>query len=151
MDDVKKLLSAKSQYICITSAAWSSVLNEPIINYIPTHSLFLEAVHTEEQSHDAVRLTGDLVRVMDNLGNNVVGAITDNTSTNRKVWQELEMKYPNRFFHGGNQHLKRVAVCSCEGHAEALIHAKFWPGSSEKTAIGFHVKLMDPGCCSVLT
>jgi hypothetical protein len=70
----------------------------------PTRSLFLEAVHTEEQSHNADWLTADLVRVMDSVGSNVVGAITDNTSTNKKVWKKLEQKYPNRFFHGCVSH-----------------------------------------------
>ena len=67
-DDVKKYLSGHSQFICITSDAWSSVLNEPIVNYMavsPAQSLFLEAVHTEEQSHDVEWIAGDLVRVMD--------------------------------------------------------------------------------------
>ena len=41
---------------------------------------------------------------MDNLGDNVVGAITDNTSTNKKVWTKLEEKYPDRFFHGCVSH-----------------------------------------------
>ena len=66
----------------------------------PSRSLFLEAVHTEQQSHDADWLTADLVRVMESIGNNIAGAITDNTATNKKVWKELERKYPNRFFHG---------------------------------------------------
>ena len=43
----------------------------------------------------------------------------------------------------GNQHLKRVAVCNCESHAETLIRANFWPGTPEKTMVGFHFKLMD--------
>jgi hypothetical protein len=84
-EEVNKMLSVKNRYISITSDAWSSILNEPIINYMavsPNNSLFLEAVHTEEQSHDADWLTSDLICVMDNLGDNVVGAITDNTSTN---------------------------------------------------------------------
>ena len=105
--DVEKKLSMKSQYVSVTSDAWSSVLNEPIINYMavsPSFSLFLEAVHTEEQSHDAEWLTKDLIWVMDSLGQNVVGAITDNTSTNKKVWKELEQKYPDRFFHGCVSH-----------------------------------------------
>ena len=106
-EEVNKMLSVKNRYISITSDAWSSILNEPIINYMavsPNNSLFLEAVHTEEQSHDADWLTSDLIRVMDNLGDNVVGAITDNTSTNKKVWTKLEEKYPDRFFHGCVSH-----------------------------------------------
>ena len=66
----------------------------------PEQSLFLEAVHTEEQSHDAEWIAGDLVHVMDSLGDNVIGAITDNTAANKKAWKTLEEKYPQRFFHG---------------------------------------------------
>ena len=51
----------------------------------PTQSLFLEAMNTEEQSHDAEWIAGDLVRVMDSFGDNVISAITDNTATNKKV------------------------------------------------------------------
>lgn len=105
--DVKKQLSISNQFICITSDAWSSVLNEPIVNYMavcPTQSLFLEAVHTEEQSHDAEWIAADLVRVMDSLGDNVIGAITDNTATNKKAWKALEENYPHRFFHGCVSH-----------------------------------------------
>lgn len=85
--DVKKMLSVKGKYISITSDAWSSVLNEPVINYMAismSRSLFLEAVHTEEQSHDADWLTADLVCVMESIGNNIAGAITDNPATNKK-------------------------------------------------------------------
>ena len=90
------------QYVSVTSDAWSRVLNEPIINYTavqPSFSLFLEAVYTEEKSHDAEWLTKDLIRVMDCLGQNLVGAITGNTFTNKKVWKEMEQKYSDRFFH----------------------------------------------------
>lgn len=106
-NDVKKHLSGHRQFICITSDAWYSVLNEPIVNYMavsPAQSLFLEAVHTEEQSHDAEWIAGDLVRVMDSLGDNVIGAITDNTAANKKAWKTLEEKYPQRFFHGCVSH-----------------------------------------------
>lgn len=106
--EVGKLLSLNKQYICITSDAWSSTLNEPIVNYMavsPTKSLFLEAVHTEDQPHDAEWLAADLIRVMDGIGDNAVGCVTDNTAANKKALKELEQKYPNRFFHG----------CVCHG------------------------------------
>jgi hypothetical protein len=63
------------------------------------NSLFLESVNTEEQGHDAEWISKDLSRIIDNLGSNVVGAVTDNTATNKKVWGELEEKYPSCFFH----------------------------------------------------
>ena len=52
--------------------------------------------------------------------------------------------HPSGFFSiSGNQHLKRVAVCNCESHAETLIRANFRPGTHKKTMVGFHFKLMD--------
>ena len=98
--EVDKVLSAESQFVCITSDAWSNMSNEPVVNYMAvclTKSLFLEAVHTEEQAHDADWLSSDLSRVIDSLGDTVVGAITDNTATNRKVWNELKPKYSKLF------------------------------------------------------
>ena len=105
--EVDKVLSAESQFVCITSDAWSNMSNEPVVNYMAvclTKSLFLEAVHTEEQAHDADWLASDLSRVIDSLGDTVVGAITDNTATNKKVWNELEPKYLTRFFQGCVSH-----------------------------------------------
>jgi hypothetical protein len=57
-------------------------------------------VHTEKQAYDAKWITTDLARIMDSLGENVVGAITDNTAANKKGWKTLEEKYPYCFFHG---------------------------------------------------
>ena len=41
---------------------------------------------------------------MDSLGDNLIGAITDNTAANKKAWKTLEEKYPQRFFHGCVSH-----------------------------------------------
>ena len=101
--EVNKLLSASSQYICITSDAWSSILQEPIVNYMavcPTKCLFLEAVHTGAQGHTAKWIAKDLSRVINGIGGNVTGCVTDSTAANKKAWGQLEEKYPNLFFHG---------------------------------------------------
>ena len=105
--EVKKVLSTEGQFVCITSDAWSNVTNDPVVDYMavsPTKSLFLEGVHTEEQGHDADWIATNLSRVIDSLGDNVVGAVTDNTTTNKKAWGELEKKYPTHFFHGCVSH-----------------------------------------------
>ena len=70
------MLSTYGQFVCLTSNAWSNVVNDPVVNYMavsPTKSHFLEAVHTEQQSHAADWLSTDLSRVIDSLGDNVVG------------------------------------------------------------------------------
>ena len=104
---VDKQLSSNNNYECITSDAWSNISNEPVVNYMavsPISSLFLEAVNTGAQGHDANWLSKDLTRVIDSLHNNAVGAVTDNTATNKKVWKELEEKYSSLFFHGCASH-----------------------------------------------
>ena len=70
----------------------------------PSKSLFLKSVNTEEQGHDGKWLAQDLSRVIDGIGENVVGAITDNTAANKRMWQILEQKYPTHFFHGCISH-----------------------------------------------
>ena len=73
-----------------SSDAWSSILQEPIVNYMavcPTKSLFLEAVHTRSQGHTAEWITEDLLRVIDGVGGNVAGCVlTDNVAANKKAW-----------------------------------------------------------------
>jgi hypothetical protein len=82
---VDSLLSKYNQFMSITSDAWSNIDNESVFNYMavsPSKSLFLESVNTEEQGHDAEWLSQDTSRVIDGIGENVVGAITDNTAAN---------------------------------------------------------------------
>jgi hypothetical protein len=76
----------------------------------PTKSLFLEAVHTGSQAHTAEWLAKDISRVIDGIGGNVVGCVTDNTAANKKAWKELEEKYPNLFFHGCVSHRLNLLV-----------------------------------------
>jgi hypothetical protein len=80
-----------------------------IIWLSPNNSLFLEAVNTEEQGHDTDWLSKDLIWVIDSLHDNVVGAVTDNTATNKKVWCELEQN--GCASHGLNLLVKDIFGC----------------------------------------
>lgn len=88
-------------------------LGEPIVNYMaatPTGSFFLESVNTGSQGHTAQWIADDISRVIDSFVSVeptiiVTGAVTDNTSANKRAWSILEEKYPNKFFHG--------CVCHC--------------------------------------
>ena len=123
---VKKALSNDGNFVCIATDAWSNIANEPVVNYMavcPTKSLFLEAVHTEEQGHNAEWLTKDLSRVIDSVGENVVGAVTDNTAAN-KMWSALEEKYATKFFHGCVAHGLHLVVKEVLQHILMDIHLK---------------------------
>lgn len=105
--EVDKILKSPATYVSIASDGWSNNSNEAVVNYMavcPTNSLFIESVCTGEQGHDADWIASDLQRVMDSLGCNVVGAVTDNTTTNKKAWRILKAKNPTRFFIGCVSH-----------------------------------------------
>ena len=99
-------LSAGASEICLTSDAWTNTSNDPVVNYMAVSSetsLFLESVCTGEQGHTADWISNDLKRVMSKLPA-VSGAITDNTTTNKKAWRILQGEFPGKFFHGCVSH-----------------------------------------------
>jgi hypothetical protein len=71
----------------------------------PSASLFLESIYTGEKSHNAQFLSDDIFRIIDKLSSShVVGAVTDNTSTNKVEWSLLKQRFPGRFFQGCASH-----------------------------------------------
>ncbi|KAH6578256.1 hypothetical protein BASA50_004697 [Batrachochytrium salamandrivorans] len=82
--EVDKILSCKTQNLCITSDGWSNISNEAVVNYMavsPNQTIFVESVNTAEQSHNADWIASDLQRVIDSVDCNVVGAVTDNQAS----------------------------------------------------------------------
>jgi Protein of unknown function (DUF 659) len=104
-----------SPYLSITSDGWSNIKNEPIVNYMAVSAsatLFLESVSTREMAHDAKFISEDITRVMMQVSNTtscVVGAVTDNTSTNKAAWILLK-RYPGRFFQDCASHGAHLLV-----------------------------------------
>jgi hypothetical protein len=92
-----------SPYLSITSDGWSNIKNEPIVNYVAVSAsatLFLESVSTGETAHDAKFIAEDIARVMSQVSNTtscIVGAVTDNTSSNKAAWILLKQRYPVDF------------------------------------------------------
>ena len=104
---VDGVIQKNGNFVSLTTDARSNVKNEPMVNYMsvnPENSLFVEAVNTEEQGHDANWNAQDLEMVMELLQCNISGAITDNTSANKKVCKILKEKFPGQFFHGCVSH-----------------------------------------------
>ena len=105
--EVKKLLKCETQNLCITSDGWSNISNEAVVNYMaitPSTTLFLESVNTGEQGHSSDWIAADLQRVFDSHPFKVVGAVTNNTSANKKAWRILKENNPTLFFHGCISH-----------------------------------------------
>jgi hypothetical protein len=105
-----------SPHLSTTSDGWSNIKNEPIVNYMAVSAsatLFLESVSTRETAHDATFIYEDIVLVMMLVSNTtscVVGAVTDNTSTNKAAWILLKQRYPDRFFQGCASHGAHLLV-----------------------------------------
>jgi Protein of unknown function (DUF 659) len=103
-------LQNKAIVTCITTDGTTNVKNSSVINYMligRNKSLFLESLETGEQSHNAEFIAADLCRVINRLestGATVAGAVTDNTSANKKAWTSLQRTYPKKFFHGCASH-----------------------------------------------
>jgi Protein of unknown function (DUF 659)/hAT family C-terminal dimerisation region len=93
---------------CLTTDGWSNIKNDPVVNYMavsPECSLFLESVSTGQQGHDHKFLAADIARVIrKHEGTSFAGAVTDNTSTNKKAWKLLEEMFPSSYFQGCCSH-----------------------------------------------
>ena len=49
----------------------------------------------------------------------------------------------NPFYIQGRQHLKKMMFCTCQSEAEALVSIGFWPGTVEKPATAFDMRLLN--------
>jgi Protein of unknown function (DUF 659) len=77
----------------------------------PSVSLFLESIYTGEKSHNAQFLSDDISRIIEKLSSShVVGAVTNNTSTNKIAWSLLKQRFPGRFFQGCASHCLHLLV-----------------------------------------
>ena len=96
-EKVDSILSADGMATCLSTDAWTNIKNESVVNYMvitPEQTLFLESVATGEQSHTAEWISDDLICVMYSMPCKVAGAVTDNTSANKKAWKILKEVYP---------------------------------------------------------
>ncbi|KAE8991343.1 hypothetical protein PR003_g3812 [Phytophthora rubi] len=64
-------------------------------------SYFLESVYTGAQIHDTLSVVADVKRVLLKYKNIEFGSVvTDNTSANKAVWENLQSEFPKVFFQG---------------------------------------------------
>ena len=89
---------------CLTSDAWTNIKNDSVMNYMavsPDCSLFLESVSTGQQGHNHQFIAQDISRVIHHYtSTSFAGAVTDNTSTNKKAWTLLKKEFPSCYFQG---------------------------------------------------
>jgi hypothetical protein len=110
---------------CLTSDAWTNIKNDSVMNYMavsPDCSLFLESVSTGQQGHNHQFIAEDISRVIHHYSlTSFAGAVTDNTSTNKKAWMLLKKEFPSCYFQGccaHGLHLLVKDVCSHQNKEE---------------------------------
>jgi len=68
-------------------------------------ALFLESVSTGQQGHDHKFIVDDIERVIREHPSTIfAGAVTNNTSTNKKAWGLLQITFPSSYFQGCCSH-----------------------------------------------
>jgi hypothetical protein len=71
----------------------------------PESALFLESVSTGQQGHDHKFIVDDIERVIREHPSTIfAGAVTNNTSTNKKAWGLLQITFPSSYFQGCCSH-----------------------------------------------
>jgi hypothetical protein len=87
---------------CLISDGWSNINNDAIINYMAASlefALFLESVLTGQQGHDHKFIADDIKHVIREHPSTIfAGAVTNNTSTNKKAWGLLQITFPSCYF-----------------------------------------------------
>jgi cephalosporin-C deacetylase-like acetyl esterase len=93
---------------CLTSDVWSNIKDDSIMSYMVVSKdccLFLESVSTGLQGHNHQFISWDISCIIQhNTSMMFAGAVTDNTSTNKKAWQLLQQEFSSCYFHGCCSH-----------------------------------------------
>lgn len=99
--------------VALVTDAFTNVNGACVHNYMAMHpdtTLFLKTVNTGTSGHTAPYLRDDLLRVAAKLPCDWVGAVTDNTATNKLMWKQLERQFPTKFFNGCSPHALALLV-----------------------------------------
>jgi Protein of unknown function (DUF 659) len=92
----------------LTTDAWTNIKNDSIVNYMavaPDSCIFLESMSTGQQEHDHKFIADDIARVIRKYEKTAfAGAVTDNTSTNKKAWRIMQYMFPSSYFQGCTSH-----------------------------------------------
>jgi hypothetical protein len=112
---LSKLSSSLTGQMCtLTTDAWTDTNGESVINYMAVagkNSFFLESHYTKAQSHDSSFLAEDIERIFDKYNFlEFCAVVTDNTSTNKRMWEMMQSKFPRMFFHGCACHVLHLLV-----------------------------------------
>ena len=98
----------KGSTCCLTTDGWSNVKNDPMVNYMVVSlecSFFLESVMTSQQQHNHKYISEDIAYIIQKYeSTEFSGAVTDNTSTNKKAWTLLHHMFPSCYFQGCSSH-----------------------------------------------
>jgi hypothetical protein len=93
--------------------SWTDVTSESIINFMAmsaTQSYLVASMNTGTDSHNAENLAKWAKDLILENKDAYAGAITDNTSTNKSMWETLKREFPTKFFYGCAAHVWHLLV-----------------------------------------
>ncbi|KAH9275053.1 hypothetical protein BASA83_002767 [Batrachochytrium salamandrivorans] len=99
----------KSSTCCLTTDGWSNINDDPVVNYMavsPEFSFFFSSrCRRANRDTDHKYIAEDIARVIRKYNpTEFAGAVTDNTSTNKKAWTLLREMFPSCYFQGCCSH-----------------------------------------------
>jgi hypothetical protein len=102
-----------SQMVTLTNDAWTNPNGDSIMNFCAASTtdipLLLESIDCGGDRHTAEYIASHTERIIIRYPN-IAGGMFDNTSTNVKVMELLQDKYPDKYFHGCNCHMLHLLV-----------------------------------------
>lgn len=111
-NELKKKVNAYLHHgtVCLTTEGWRNIKNEPsIVNYmasLPLATVLLKSVLPGEQGYNAECIASDgwWSVAYPATTTTFAGAVKDNTSTNKNVWDQLSRKNPSAYFQASTSH-----------------------------------------------
>ena len=104
----------------LTTDGWTDIDGNPIFTFIyanRTTDFFLKSICTEVNSHTGCYIANEISKCIEQHPT-IAGCVTDNTSANKKAWELLGSKYPEKFFYGCVSHTLNLLVKNLFGKDE---------------------------------
>ena len=111
--NLHQYLQNTPEFITLGCDSWTDTNGDPIINYIAMnqHQLYLiNSINSGDASHTADYFIEQTIQIIDKYPEKYVGMVTDNTSTNKCMWNGLKARYPNKYFYGCAAHVYHLLV-----------------------------------------
>ena len=120
--------------------SWTDVNQNSIINFVALSSeacYLVSSIDTGVIPHSAENLANYAEQIIRRYPESYVGAITDNTSTNKAMWNLLNQRFPDKFFYGCAAHVWHLLV------KDLFVIPSSWENNAENYPLKSFVDLQE--------